>query len=164
MHNHVAHCSGQNGSQMLFLSEKNSVEKPKRHWCGEKLQEKGQEIDTALWLILYLQTPLSGSVQPVVKSFFLIKEPKQEQKYCNSQNILNYWQNSMAAGYPPNFSAHPSVPRTHNKIKQMETPLYIRGNVDRLLFSVILIFLSTTFCNKKTPQESLWLHTPVNDT
>lgn len=82
------------------------------------------------------------------KSFFSIKEPEQEQKYCNLQTILNYWQSSTAAGYPPDFSAHPSAARIHNKIKQMETPLYIKGNVDRLLFSVMLIFLSTTFCKK----------------
>lgn len=67
----------------------------------------------------------------------------------------------MAAGYPPDFSAHPSVARIQNKIKQM----YVKGNVDRLFFSVILIFLSTAFSkNKKKPQESLWLPIPVNDT
>lgn len=117
-----------------------------------------------MWFILYLQTPLSGSIQPAVNLSSQLKN--QEQKYCNLQNTLNYWQSSMAAGYPPDFTAHPSVARIHNKIKQMATPLYIKGNVDRLLFSVTLIFLSTTFCKKtnKPSQESLWLPNPVNDT
>lgn len=83
------------------------------------------------------------------KCFFSIKEPNQDQKYCNLQKVLNYWQCSVAAGCPPDFSAHPSVAGIHNKIKQMEAALYIKGNVDRLLLSVILIFLSTTFCKKK---------------
>lgn len=94
------------------------------------------------------------------KSFFLIKEQKQEQKYWNLQNILNYWQSSMAAGYPPDFSAHPSVAGIHNQIKQM----FVKGNVDRLFFPVILILLSTAFSKNKKSQESLWLPTPVNDT
>lgn len=94
------------------------------------------------------------------KSFFLIKEQKQVQKYWNLQNILNYWQSSMAAGYPPDFSAHPSVAGIHNQIKQM----YVKGNVDRLFFSVILILLSTAFSKNKKSPESLWLPTPVNDT
>lgn len=98
------------------------------------------------------------------KCFFSIKEPNQDQKYCNLQKVLNYWQCSVAAGCPPDFSAHPSVAGIHNKIKQMEAALYIKGNVDRLLLSVILIFLSTTFCKKKKSQESLWLPSPVNDT
>lgn len=54
----------------------------------------------------------------------------------------------MNAGSPRDFSAHLSVARIHDKIKQMETPLYIMEIVDRLFFSLILIFLSTTFCKK----------------
>lgn len=40
----------------------------------------------------------------------------------------------MNAGSPPDFSAHLSVARIHDKIKQMETPLYIMEIVDRLFF------------------------------
>lgn len=149
MLNHVAHCSRQNASQMLLLSLKNSVEKLKRHCCGKKTARKRTRNRYSFVVHTLFTNTFEWVSTTSCKSFFSIKEPKQEQKYCNSQNILNYWQSSMAAGYPPDFSAQPSVARIHNKIKQMETPLKKRGNVDRLLFFfVILIFLSTAFCKK----------------
>lgn len=130
---------------MVWLSLKTSVQKLERHGCRKKLQKKGQEVGTTLWFNKHTCKGVSTSSSKI----FWVKEPNWELE-LQLAGYTKLWRSSVNAGSPPDFSAYLYMARTH-KIKQMKTPLYTMENVNRLLgyfFSVILIFLSTTFCKK----------------